>query len=726
MRNSLVLLFSSFSLSFSASVFILILLALIAVGYAIYVYRHTIPEVSRAKRIQLITLRSLALALLLFLIFEPILNLEKTETTSPRIALLLDDSKSMTIQDAAGMRGEEMRKLIASPVMDALRRTGDVTPIVFGKDIHELKSLTPDSLRFGAGETDITNAMGSAHSSLKEKNVQAFVLISDGSYTTGTNPVHLAERLGIPMYTVGIGDSTEKKDIIVKHIIANEIAYVESKIPIEVALQSAGFTNESIDVTLREGSTMLERKSLTLRPGVNEYSHSFLFEPKTDGVKRLTISAQEMPGELTQKNNGKSVFIKVLKSKMKIVVFAGAPSADVSRVQQVLKKDKNIEAKFYIQKVGNTWYDSSPDQRAIMEADCIFFVGFPIRQTDPSTLLLVKNALEKLNKPLFLLFSRAIDLAKLRASLDAYLPFDLIQAREDEVQVFFELTPAGMQHPVTSTGVSKELWQKLPPLYKTESSTKARLGAEQLAVMKINNISFNEPILLARKLNRNKIVSLSAYGLWQWELARDEHTPDIVQTFLGNIIRWLTTREDDKFVRIKPVKEFFDNGEMVEFTGQVYNESYEPLDEAVVVATVKSSKVEQQLTLTSIGAGRYQGALEALPEGDYQYSATASKGSVAIGSDRGRFSVGDMNFEYIDTKMNNTLLRQIAYRSGGKFYLPSTVSTLPQDIARQKTFASKESIIRNDIQLWNFIWLLALVIVLLAIEWYLRKQAGMI
>ena len=128
----------------------------------------------------------------------------------------------------------------------------------------------------------------------------------------------------------------------------------------------------------------------------------------------------------------------------------------------------------------------------------------------------------------------------------------------------------------------------------------------------------------------------------------------------SNSIRWLTTREDEKRVRIRPVKEFFDSGEQVEFTGQVYNESYEPVDNAAVSVQVKGPKGEFELLLTQQGSGRYAGSMELAGEGDYTFTGTPAREGAELGRDDGRFSVGDLNVEFLETRMNNALLRQIA------------------------------------------------------------------
>jgi hypothetical protein len=94
--------------------------------------------------------------------------------------------------------------------------------------------------------------------------------------------------------------------------------------------------------------------------------------------------------------------------------------------------------------------------------------------------------------------------------------------------------------------------------------------------------------------------------------------------------------------------------------------------------------------------------------------------------DNGRFSVGELNIEFQDTRMNNALLRQIAASTGGRYVTISDASGLPAAIQQHELYAATEQTVVSDIQLWNLIWLLSAAVLLFAIEWYLRKQSGLI
>ncbi|MDH7515799.1 MAG: hypothetical protein QHI48_08000 [Bacteroidota bacterium] len=719
----------SVAISFAASALLLVLLVLVAIALSAWFYRYTVPEVGRGKRLLLTTLRAAALALPLFLLFEPVLNLRRTAEEPPRIAVLIDDSRSMTIADNGVERAKTVRELLASPALRRLSALGAASYFRFGGRALPLQSPDPDSLRFAAGETDIATTLTEAREELAERNLQAILLVTDGNSTTGPNPLHAAEEAAVPVFVIGIGDSAERKDLVVAKVLTNTVGYVESSIPVDASIRSMGYEGERVTVSLLEGGTVLERQELALDAGSREYAVSFRYTPRKEGMKKLTVAVSSLRGELTTENNRSSVFVKILKSKMKIAVVAGAPSPDLSFLEQVLRSDKNVEPSFFVQKFGSEWYGMSPAARDLEQADCMILAGFPYPGFDGEALRRIRSALEKNGTPLIILPARETDLKALRAALDPWLPFDIVQTRKEETQVFFEPAAGEASHPVISTAIPAKAWRDLPPLFRTESSFKARPGTRTLATMRINTVAFDEPLLVARSLQRGRVLAFTGYGLWRWRMASDVLGGRLPEILVANAVRWVTTREDEKRVRIRPLREYFDNGETAVITAQVYNESYEPVDDAEVLVRVRRSggtETPFELQLSSMGAGRYIGSLEGLPEGDYVVSGEAKRDGTVLGSDEGRFVVGGTAAEFLETRMNGVLLRQIAARTGGKFFTARGADALPEAVAALRSFSPRRLELKTDVRLWNLGLLLAAVVFLFAVEWFIRKRSGMV
>jgi hypothetical protein len=192
-------------------------------------------------------------------------------------------------------------------------------------------------------------------------------------------------------------------------------------------------------------------------------------------------------------------------------------------------------------------------------------------------------------------------------------------------------------------------------------------------------------------------------------------------------IEWLSSREDDRPVRVVPVRDLFEGGESVEFMGQVYDESLNPVSNATVEVTVTDTGgTAYPYVMQPFGNGRYSLDAGTFPEGTYRFEAHASVDERVLGSDDGAFAVGSLTLEYKETRANAALMRQIAQRSGGSFIDPGQIETFTQGLAARGAFAPVIVEREEEVELRRRYIFLALVIGLLTVEWLVRKRSGMV
>ena len=156
----------------------------------------------------------------------------------------------------------------------------------------------------------------------KIKNASV-TIISDGVITDGNIPGVSAEKIGLPVYTVAIGDSTPRKDIVVENVVYNEVVFLGTSSPVTTTIQIAGFSDKDIAVSLLEDGKKIAEETVSI--GENgTVSSTFNYRPRTTGMKKLAISVQEFPDEVNKLNNY-SPFYQLLKIKERYLSFQEHP-----------------------------------------------------------------------------------------------------------------------------------------------------------------------------------------------------------------------------------------------------------------------------------------------------------------------------------------------------------------------------------------------------------------
>jgi hypothetical protein len=208
--------------------------------------------------------------------------------------------------------------------------------------------------------------------------------------------------------------------------------------------------------------------------------------------------------------------------------------------------------------------------------------------------------------------------------------------------------------------------------------------------------------------------------------AGDPLTATLFHDFLLTSVRWLTSPPDLRQLRARPAKDLFVEGESVEFGGQAYNATGAPLDNARITVMVRLPDRTLAADLMPAGNGRYEGKIEGLPAGEYSYSATGAVGATSLGQDRGQFTVGEPALEFLDTRSSPALLRDLALRTGGR-YLGALAEADLDSLLFSHPSLQKRSVERSSLlQTWTLSGILAAALVLLAVEWFLRRHSGLL
>lgn len=712
------------SLGFNSHPLLLVAGLLAAGVLTFWVYRRTTPRLSPPVKSLLAGLRFVALAIVILLLFNPILTRSSDRQHPPVLALLVDNSASQTLADAESLR-ERLKQL---PLRDV---AGDV--LVFGFDGQTrlfgsgLTSL--DSLSFDGGRTNISQAIEHLQRAQADRNIRSILLISDGLFNSGRNPIYAAEESVIPIHTAVSGDTSRFQDVRIQDVLTNEIAYAGTELPVRVRILSDGYEDEQVTVSLQAGSRVLARETMRLRGDGTEQSVDLAITPSEPGLMQMTANVTRLDGEATHRNNTRTLSVRVIESRRTIAIIAGAPDPDVGALRQALAADPSLDVRTLTQRDPDSFLEGTIADVS-EDADLVILAGFPHARSSQQLLDGSRRLLAESGVPVLILAGRNVHAGGLRALGDAVLPAlpssDVTATHEAQVA----LSPAGRSHPVMGGHAQGETaWNSLPPSTYPDAGWRTSPDASILATVRSRGVDLGDPLIVIRNRTGRRSAAVLAYDLWRWRTLPPslDAADGLFDRFIENMVQWLTSPEDDRLVRVQPVQATFDGGEPVRFTGEVYDERLQPVSGADVQVTIEAEDGSAYpLVMRSEGNGRYRLEAGELPEGSYRFTAEATAGETPLGSDRGTFSVGALELEYQETRADAALMNQIATRTGGvSTDLDGLENALAQITSSPEYAPATERVVQESSLRQTFL-LLALALILLAAEWILRKRHGMV
>jgi hypothetical protein len=722
---TLPLLLTNLRLTLASNAWWYIATALILLAGAFAVYRYTLPPVSSVRRSILWTLRGVALILLVFLLFEPVLTYLMSRKQSPTIALLVDHSASVTGNAEKDSHASFLRRWLTSSAARELSARSQLREFTFADSAREANPDEIAHLTFAGVGTDIAGAIAQTEKALAGENLAAVVVVSDGAYNSGENPVRVAAESPVPLYAVGVGDTSASRDAVISQMLTNEIAYVGSTVPVELRVRARGLKGrQSILRLLGPQGHEFGRQLVQFSDDDSEQSVSLSFTTDRPGDLRIVAALDSVPGETLLDNNRRSVIVRVLENKSRVLLFSGPVTPDLTILRQTLEEDSTLQVQLFAESMGSDllYHETSPGNEDLGKADLIILLNFPSRNTSDATLQRVAQAVTTGNVPLLFFAGPQLSAGKLQ-TLASSLPFSPSKQAFGEERV---LLRAAAAHPALSgkTPLPRE-WSDLPPavgglgnfVVKPSAQIAVKLSRESIGLTE------DEPAVALWQTGPKHGAAFFCWGLYRWRMENNAVvTASFYDQLISRVVAWLIAPVEEQRVKIRTTKRLYAGGEKVQFVGQVYGSDLAPRDDATISLRVTSGARSEVVAMRNRGNGRYEGELSPWSEGEYEFNGTASIQSDTLGSDHGLFAVEAFNIELVDTRARFDVLQAMATVSHGHFVPLSRADSLFSTL----TFTPRVVSSHREIPLWNRALMIWIIIGLLAAEWIIRKRSGML
>ncbi len=738
---------------------------LVVAGIVVLSWRSS-RGASAWRRATLIGLRGAAAVAAMVVFLEPAVELRQVAREPNRIAVLIDDSKSMSLAESSQgpTRIERVRRLIANSgaTLAEWQREHKIDYYTFSETVNATSPTALATNQAQGRATLIRKALEYVRGRYEGRDLAGIVLISDGAATgsfdedSGDGAVRdFLRSLDTRVHTVWAARAG-LKDVAVARVMADEFAFVRTVVRLEAVIRTTGLGARRVPVTLSTDGQPLREKMVDLPAGDHDVTVTFEVTPPRVGRYVYEISVPVAPGEAVTTNNTRSFVVRVIRDKIRVLQVAGAPSWDVRALRAMLKSNPNVDLiSFFILR--------TQDSIDLARNDEMSLIPFPTRelfeQQLPSFDVIVLQNFEYLPYGLsdYLENIRSYvegggGLAMLGGAesftsggyygtpiaaalpVELYGPFDsgpILDTGKFQPQ----LTKAGQLHPVTSLRYSADdnaaAWKALPPLEGVNLVAGAKSDATVLAVHpKLKTKSGKPmPVIIAGDYGKGRSLVFTTDSLWRWGFVAAARPGDQGRHYTKlweSSIRWLIQDPDLRNLHVDSDAVEYVPGAPVRVTVRLLGRDYQPLPKGTVSLVVKRganpATAEQvqskRLTVGEDGTAVYE--LGGLTPGVYRVQGSATiAGRQVDASDI--FLVREGGTELDRPVGDRDMLEEIASTTGGSALgpideLPAQLKMDPPRIVRVDR--------RTDIELWSRPGLLFLIVGLLGLEWLLRQRSG--
>ena len=745
-----------------------VFIVIAAVGLALLIrwkLRDAAPNLRNWRAWAIWATQSALVALVLTLLWQPAIMVAELSSQQNIIAVVVDDSHSMSIADSDG-KTREAAALAAlnggllaglkNRFQTRIYRVGselarvDNEPNIDQTNIAQVNLAGPNAITPSDPSTHLSDGLKQLVTETADLPVGAVLLLSDGGENTsglgGTginvDALQALRNRRLPVHTIGFGKEASAHDVEIEDVGVAPTAAANARVSTTLSFVQHGYAGQKATLVVRDSGKTLEEREITLAADGRIQTEPLFFPVGAAGAKSLTFAVEPMPGEENLNNNAVTRPILVSDAKRRILYIEGEPRWEYKFIRRAEDDDPTVQIVSMLRTSENKIYRQGiSDPLELAE-------GFPVRAEDlfgyagiiigsvsadyftPLQQELLREYVDRRGGGILFLGGReALSDGGWAASsindlLPTFLPAGNHNFHRDRATV--ELTAEGIDSPITrlldDPKQNAARWSKLTYLADYEDPGSPKPGAVVLADMSVRSRKL--PLLITQSYGHGRTAIMATGGTWRWQMSEALGDPSH-DLFWQQLLRWLVAESPGPVAAQIPARLLMDQGN-VQLTAQVRDQQFQPASDAHVTAHIVGPEGINALVdfrPSEDTPGRYQADWTAQRPGPYLAEVIAQSASnMPLGSDVLTFQRQDGIAESFHTEQNRRLLDQLSTQTGGRYWNSADLKNLPRDISYSEAGIS----VRSTKELWDMPIVFLLLLGLPILEWLLRRKWGVV
>lgn len=668
----------------------IVLAAVVALGFALFQYR--IGAKNNPKRTMVYSLlRFLSVFGLLLLLVNPKWTQVSYYDEKPSLAVAIDNSKSIahlgydSLVDGVVARFRESEKL---------QESFDVQLFAFGDELQLMDSLT-----YADKQTNLAAVFNSL-SSLYKKGVSPTVVITDGNQTFGRDYQYEAQEYDQPVYPIVAGDTVQYADSRVERVNVNRYAYINNKFPVELFLKNTGNTSRTATLRIRTGNRTVHSETVRFSENNASLIKSVLLPADRVGLSKYTVSISPESSERNKENNYRNFALEVIDQKTKVLVVSNLVHPDIGMFK------KSIESNA-LRTV--TILNTTESVGKLNEYQLILLYQ-PDKQFAQTY-----QELSSLNKNSIVVTGAQTDWNFLNSAQNVVKCE--ITGQTEELQGTLNTNFSSFTIPDIG-------FREFPPLLGAFGDVNFTSEADIALFQKIGTFNTDQPLIGTSESNGQRVLFVFGEGLWKWRAQsyRDQGGFQDFDNFIDKLVQYTASNKRKDRLEISYDSFYYGNSE-IKVTAQYFDKNYIFDGRASITTVVTNKESKERYDAPFILKGNYYELdLSNLAAGEYNFTVNVQdQGLTRSGS----FTIIPFEAEQQFLNADTAGLEQLASITQGELFTINQVDNLINLLVNDDRYRPIQKSTEKVVPLIDRKWLLGLVILFLAIEWFMRKYHGL-
>ena len=671
------------------TILLLLLSILIAGGLSFFQYFYKVKTKSKVNLV-LAFLRFLSIFGILLLLINPIMSRKTLETIKTPLPIVVDNSSSIADLNAKEMTLELYKKLFQNKEQ---QEKFDVQSYRFDSDFQQSQGFD-----FKGTQTNLDEVAKNLKGIYKN-TIFPTVLITDGNQTSGNDYVYSFDANNT-VYPLIVGDTTKFLDLKVTQLNVNKYAFHKNKFPVEVFLNYSGNKSITANFSISQGNSVLSKQTVSFSPSKKSMILNVLLPAEKVGLQVFKATISSSQKEKNIYNNTKNFAVEVIDQKTNVAIVSAINHPDLGALKRAIESNAQRKATVVNPNAVNSLQD--------------YNILILYQPTNEFKSIFEKNKLAGINT--FIVTGNNTDFNFLNQQQNN-LVFKMSGQKEDYLADFnsqfnlFAMDDIGFEN--------------FPPLQNPFGTVTTNATVSTLLSSKIRNIDTNAPLLAFAENQGKRSAFLLGENLWKWRLQShiDNQSFEKYDVFVDKIIQFLASNDFRKSLVVNH-ESFYNSGEGIEILASYFNKNYEFDEKARLTISVTNTKTKQTKNYDLLkGNNSFKANLDGLSAGAYDFSVRELNSKTSYSS---HFEILDFDIEKQFVNPDVEKLSQLATQTQGKVHYPNQVDDLIKSLLENEDYKAVQKEIISKTPLVDWVWLLVLLAVTLASEWFLRKYNGML